>query len=307
MTRQRPLDPTTLARIRDLKLLARVVVDGALHGIHTSRQRGEGMEFSEYRQYEPGDDPRQIDWKLYARSDKVFVRQSERESHVPVWIIVDTSASMAQPSADVSDWTRLDCARALAASLAYVCQQQGDAFGLLSLNDTNRSYLPCRDDDRQLDRFVAALNRLDAQGQWPNTTQLDALWDQLQGPGLVVVISDFLQDSHEIEQLLGKLAGQRKEVLTLQLLTREEVTFPYHGNIAFRDRETNEQVFADAASVRERYLGALKRARRHWIATLAGLNIQDFLTLIEEPLDDTLRHFLKHRRRFDRSLLRETH
>ena len=304
MSRQRPLDPTTLARIRDLKLLARVVVEGTLHGIHASRQRGEGMEFSEYRQYERGDDPRQIDWKLYARSDKVFVRQSERESHVPVWIVVDTSASMAQPSGEVPDWTRLDCARAIAASLAYVCQRQTDAFGLVSLNDGERSFLPCRNDDRQLDRFVAALSTLKATGSWPDDAQLRVLMDQLQRPGMIVVISDFLQSDSEFEQLLGKLASQRKEVLTIQLLTREEASFPYRGNVAFEDRETGALVHADAASVRDQYLRDFHAARERLVTTLAGLNIPDFHALIEEPLDQTVWHFLKHRRRHDSSLLR---
>lgn len=305
MSRERMLDARTLARIRDLKLLARLVVDGSLHGIHRSRQLGEGMEFSQYRQYEPGDDPRQIDWKLYARSDRVFVRQSERESHVAVWFLVDASASMAQTGADIEHWSRLDCARALVASLAYLCQRQGDAFGLIGLSDRDLTYVPCRNDDRQLDRLLLALQRLQPRGAWPLDAQLNVLWDQLQAPGLVVLVSDFFQQQTEIERLVGKLGAGGNEVLTLQLLTEEEISFPYRGNIAFVDRESGETVHVDAESVRERYLQQFESAAAQLRATLAGLGIAHRRHQIEAPLHESVWHFLEARERGDGQRRRE--
>ncbi len=297
MSKRDALQPRALARIRDLRLLARLVVEGSLHGLHRSRQLGAGMEFNQYRQYEPGDDPRQIDWRLYARSDKVFVRQSERESHVAVWLVVDTSASMQQSSADIDDWTRLDYARAVAASLAWLAQQQGDGFGLIGLNDQGPQFLPLGTDDQHLDRLLLSLQRLDALGEWPGAGQLDTVWQQMQSPGLVVLISDFFQKDREIEALIAKLQAGGKEVLTLQLLTRDEREFPHSGNIEFIDRETGQVVQAQAQAVRDDYLAAFEQAQTTLERRLAGMGVDHVNASIEQPLDHVLWEFLQARAR----------
>lgn len=291
------LQPRALARIRDLRLLARLVVEGSLHGLHRSRQLGAGMEFNQYRQYEPGDDPRQIDWRLYARSDKVFVRQSERESHVAVWLVVDTSASMQQPSSDIESWTRLDYARAVAASLAWLSRQQGDGFGLIGLSDHGPDFLPLGADEQHLDRMLLALQRLQAQGQWPGADQLDTVWQQMASPGLVVLISDFFQREGEIETLIAKLQAGGKEVLTLQLLTQDEQDFSYRGNVEFVDRETGKIVQADAQAIRDDYLTSFGQAKSALARRLAGMGVEHFCATIEQPVDDVLWRFLQARAR----------
>lgn len=288
------LQPRALARIRDLRLMAKLIVEGSLHGLHRSRQLGAGMEFNQYRSYEQGDDPRQIDWRLYARSDKVFIRQSERESHVAIWLLIDASASMQQPSR-VPDWTRFDCARAIAASLAWLSHRQGDRFGLVGLHQEHVEFLPLGFEEQHLDRLLLALQRLPASGKWPKAAQLETLWQHMQTPGLVVLISDFFQDSTEIESLVTKLQAGGKEVLTLQLLTQDEQEFAYTGNIEFSNRETGETIHADAASIREDYLASFEKAQNRLARNLAGCGVKHVTATIEDSLDDVLWHFLQAR------------
>jgi uncharacterized protein (DUF58 family) len=204
---------------------------------------------------------------------------------------------MAQSGAQVDNWSRLDCARALVASLAYVCQRQGDSFGLVGLSDQNLAYVPSRNDERHLDRFLLALQTLRPRGAWPAERQLNVLWEQLQSPGLVVLVSDFFQHHAEIERLVGKLNAGGKEVLTIQLLTQDEISFPYRGNIAFVDRETGNTVQVDAASARRRYLEQFEAAAARLRAALAGMGIAHQRHLIETPLHESVWHFLEARQR----------
>ena len=130
-----PIPPEVRSRLKDLRLTSRRAVGGQGIGLHRSRSRGAGLEFAQYRAYEPGDEPRQIDWKLYARSDRFFVREAERESPLAVWILIDASASMTQADVDRPEGSRLDAARALAACLAELALRQGDRFGLVALHE----------------------------------------------------------------------------------------------------------------------------------------------------------------------------
>ncbi|MEL7447931.1 MAG: DUF58 domain-containing protein [Pseudomonadota bacterium] len=295
MNRHQYLDPVTLARIRDLKLLARTAIEGSRHGFHTSRQRGAGLEFNQYRQYEHGDDPRQIDWRLYARSDRVFVRQSERESQLDVWFLLDTTASMQQPSGQVADWTRLDYARSLVACLAWAAQTQGDACGLLGINARGLDFLPARAGPRHLDALLMTLEGLSARGTWPADTALPALWEHLRKPGLVIVVSDFFQAGDELEKLVSRLRAARQEVMTLQLVTSDELDFPYTGTVEFIDRETGERVRADARAYRESYRQRITASLTALARAMARLGVVHERLVIEAPLDDAVWRILNYR------------
>jgi uncharacterized protein (DUF58 family) len=297
MRRRASLDPRVLARIGDLRLLAQLVVDGYLHGAHDSRQHGSGIEFSQYRAYEPGDDPRQIDWKLYGRSDRVYVRQAERESQLALWLLVDTSASMRQASGQIADWSRLHCARALAASLGYLAHRQGDAVGLVGLSEEAFTYLPARAGAAYFDALVHALDTLPGGRCWPSAGRLAALWGGLDRPGLVVLISDFLQADREIESLCGKLRAAGKEVLTLQLLTRDELAFPWRGSVAFVDPENGAVVEADGARARAGYRRRVREELARLDRVLTGLGLFCQRAIIEDPLDEILLTFLQRRGR----------
>src|SRR5690606_24150780 len=152
-----PIPPEVRGRLRTLRIGSRRAAGGRGFGQHRSRERGAGLEFVQYRNYEPGDEPRRIDWKLYARSDRLFVRDAERESQLSVWVLLDTSASMGQADAARPDWSRLDAARALAACIFEVALGQGDPFGLALVGGGGLSLLPPAAGVRQRDRLLLAL------------------------------------------------------------------------------------------------------------------------------------------------------
>lgn len=289
------LDATLLARTHDLSLLARRVAEGSLHGLHLSRRLGVGMEFNQYRAYEPGDDPRQLDWKLYARSDKLFLRQSERESHVTIRVVLDTSASMQQPSEHIAGWTRFDCARHVVACILAIAQRQGDQYGWIGLNAHGRSGVPARHGTRHLDRCLVALENVVAQGTWPSAAQLDSVWDALSEPGLVVLISDFFEHETEIQSLARKLRAAGNEVLALQLVTRQEVQFNYRGNTEFVDRETGQRLQTHAHGVRATYQRNFEAAHDALRAALAAHGVTLHRAMIETALDQILAAFLNAR------------
>lgn len=293
------LDPAVLVRLKDLRLIARRAVAGALTGIHHSRQRGAGLEFSQFRAYQPGDDPARIDWKLYGRSDRWYVREAERESQLGAWLLLDLSASMAQTSEapGLETLAKLDYARAALASLAWLATRQGDAFGFVGLARDGLTFVPSRRGTRHFDAFTGQLQRLRAGGRWPQERQLDALWEHLQGPGMVWLVTDLCEHSGEIRSLAARLAAARKDVTVLHLITRAEREFPWRGEVCFRDRETGAQIELDAgawaATYRARLQGALDDTRRG----LQRRDVDYLLSEIEAPLDLVLGRFLQRRRR----------
>jgi uncharacterized protein (DUF58 family) len=295
VSRDEMISPRVLARIRDLRLLARRVVEGMHTGIHESRQRGAGMEFNQYRTYEPGDDPSLIDWKLYARSDRYFVRESQRESQLSIWFLLDLTASMAQPSEQVADWTKLRYAQAVIASLGWLALRQGDAFGLLGFARERLAYVPCRRGRRHFDEFTVSLARLEPGGRWPLQRELDALWEQMRSPGLALLITDLFEHEDEITTLAGKLAAAGKDVLVMQLLTQAEREFPWRGEVVFRDRETGREVELDASRYAPRYLERFTRDGERLARDLRRQNIEYREVLIESPLDEVLARYLETR------------
>lgn len=293
------IDPRALARVRDLPLVARSVADGFLHGIQHSQQRGIGTEFSQYRGYEPGDALGRIDWKLYARSDRYYVREAERESEVAIWLVLDGSQSMAMTS-EGGAWSKFEYARHLAATLAYLAQGQGDRVGLLTVGGSGLQMLPAHTGEQHGYRILRALQQARTTGRFPDTLPLRARLDALQGPGLVLVISDFHEVTQEIQAFMGQLATGRNEVAALQLLCADEQDFPYRGAVRFEDLESGETVLLSASSAREPYFAA-RQAQQADLRRQLGLRDIALHTLtIDEPLDWGLYAFLEQRRKVSR-------
>ncbi len=293
---ERFIDPRTLARVRDLPLVARTVADGFLHGIQPSHQRGVGIEFSQYRAYEPGDEPARIDWKLYARSDRYFVREAERESEIAIWLVLDCSRSMDQASEDGA-WSKFDYARHLLATLAYLAQGQGDLVGYLALSGHGEELLPAAPGQRQWHRILRALHGAQPDGRFPGTDRLRAQLDRLQVPGLVVLISDFHQASDEIHDFVRHVSTTQNEVAGLQLLCRDELEFPYEGPVRFEDLETGEQVLVSGKQAREGYFAARDAYQERLRRSLGLLDVRLDTVNIDEPLDQAMHAFLERRRR----------
>ena len=178
------------ARLDRISLLPRLAIGDRGFGQHPSRSRGAGLAFAQYRAYEPGDELRQVDWKLYARSDRYFVREAERDSPLTAWIIIDASASMAQSDRARPDWSRLDAARGLAAATMEIALRQGDRFGLVAINGDGLQLQPASAGPRARNRCLLALGALRAGGGRPQETAIAPLYERIAAGDLVLLLSD---------------------------------------------------------------------------------------------------------------------
>jgi uncharacterized protein (DUF58 family) len=284
-----------LAMLRDLELVARRVVDGIRFGVHPSRSAGHGVEFSQFRSYQPGDDPRLVDWKLYARSERFFVREAEHETSVPVRLAVDASESMGYEEGGVS---LLAAARVVAGVLALLAGRQGDTVGLYPLSDDPNVIpaVPATRDRRQVSQVLAALERLRPAGALPDRKALETLL--LEGPrGLTVLISDLHERADELRATAVRLANLGHDVSVIHLVGAREREFAYDGAVTFEELETGRTVRVDAAVARLGYLAA-QTAAWHALERELGEHDVSYVRLgLDEPLDEVLRRHLRLRAR----------
>lgn len=275
------------ARLKDVRLVPRRAVGAHGFGLHRSVSRGAGLEFAQYRAYEPGDELRQIDWKLYARSDRFFVREAERESPVDVWLLIDATASMTQGDAARKQWNRLDAARGLAACLIEVALRQGDRFGIATLGGRGLDVVPAGTGLRHRDRCLLALRDIRAEGKWPEETSLRPLWERIPPGSMALMLGDGFDDN--ATAFAQRLSAARREVLSIRILSAEERDFPFKGGHRFVDAESGEELLSDAASIREEFLTRFAAARRALTLQLAANGIRQVEYVLDEALDVPLR------------------
>ncbi len=286
------LNPELLHGLRNLALAARQVAEGFMNGAHASRRHGAGMEFSQYRPYQPGDDLRRLDWRLAARSDRYYLRESEVDTSLTVHLLLDASASMNHR--DDNGLTKLDYARLLLAALAYLAHQQGDAVGLTILSHHGLRHLPARADARQLPRLYHALETATAAGHFPDAATLAPLTARRQR-ALTVCVSDLYEESAEISTLLTRLRAVSGDVLLLHLMAHNELEFNYQGAVTLKDLETGRTLQVDAGQQRPAY----RQQLRQWLQDTAqtarrqGFDYHQLSTA--EPLDQAIREFLRRR------------
>ena len=280
------LPPDVRHRLRGLRLTARRAGGERGAGGHASRNRGSGLEFAQHRAYEPGDEPRMVDWKLYARSDRVFVREAERESPLALWILVDASGSMGQADAARPDWSRLDAAKALAAALAELALAGGDRFGWVGLGAERLHLLAPGTGARQRDRMALELHALRAGGGFPAPPRWAPLWERIGARDLVLVLTDGFDPL--CLDLVRRLAAAGREILVVRLLTVEERDFPFEGGRRFRDPETGEELPGDGAALRADFLRRFGEARAELGAALDAVGVRHVEHTLDEPLDAPL-------------------
>ncbi|MCC3152308.1 DUF58 domain-containing protein [Hymenobacter sp. BT770] len=286
------LNPELLHGLRNLSLAARQAAQGFMNGAHASRRHGPGMEFSQYRPYQPGDDLRRLDWRLAARSDRYYLRESEVDTSLTVHLLLDASASMNHR--DDNGLTKLEYARLLLAALAYISHQQGDSVGLTILSPAGLRHLPARADTRQLPRLYHALETAEATGHFPDAATLAPLTARRQR-SLTVCVSDLYEEESEINALLTRLRAVSGDVLLLHLLANNELKFSYQGAVTFRDLETGRTMQLDADQQRPAYQQQLQL----WLKETAqaarrkGFDYHKLNTA--EPLDLAIREFLRRR------------
>lgn len=245
-----------IAHTARLDLVIRHVLAGLGHGIHAGRERGAGVEFSEYRAYAPGDEWRRVDWKLAARADRYFVREAERDSHVAVWLVLDATASMLEPSRAILGLTKLHYARVMLACVAALAQRQGDAFGLVVCNGERAHFTPAARGPRQLQRVLARLNAVEAGGSLPGSEVLRASLHFARAPSVVCVASDFLDWPSALSESMLRLRHMRHDVRALCLHTEAEDEASFDAALAYRDPEQGGPVFRFGRDVRAAYTQA---------------------------------------------------
>jgi uncharacterized protein (DUF58 family) len=274
------------ARLKYLRLRARHGAGGDGLGQHASRSRGAGLEFAQYRAYEPGDEPRRIDWKLYARSDRYFVRESERDSPLTIWLVIDATASMAQADSTRPGWRKLDAAKTIAACAIELALRQGDRFGLIALAAGGPTLIAADAGARHRDRCLLELEKIECAGAWPAESTLRPLFERVLPSSLVLVLSDFFDEAAAI-----RFAAARREVLAIQMLSAEERDFPFEGGHRFVDPETGADRRVEAAAIRSDFLDRFKAARAQLARHFAAGGIRYAEYFLDTAPDLPLRHF----------------
>ncbi len=286
------IDPQTLMSIKNLELRARVVVEGFWHGLHRSPYHGFSVEFSEYRQYSPGDDPRYLDWRLYARTDRYFIKKFEDETNLRCHLLVDQSRSMAYGS---RGYTKAQYANTLAATLAYFLYLQGDAVGLLTFDEKIRDYLPARHRPGHLRHLMLKLEEPAAGSATDLAAPLQRIIRTVKKRALLVLVSDLLSPIGNLEKNLTALAACGHEVLLFHTLDPAEIEFSFDKPIMFHDVESGRQLFIDPATARKDYLNKLNAHNAAVQSACEGLGVRYLRLGTDRPLELALFDFLRER------------
>ena len=288
------LDPAVLARLGTLELKARTIVEGFLSGLHRSPFKGFSVEFAEYRQYMPGDDLTTIDWKVYARSDRHYVKKFEEETNLDCYLLLDVSASMGYGSRGV---TKLQYASMLAGSLAYLMHRQRDAVGLTAFDEQIVSMLPASSRPGHVRGLLVTLDRLTTAHKTNVAKPLHLLADALTRRGLVVLISDLLDDPAAIIRGLKHFQFRGIDVIVFHILDPDELDFPFDRPTRFEDLETSEEIMAVPGAVRDHYLKEMGALIERYRRELGASGIDCQLLNTHHPLELALLSYLSTRAR----------
>ena len=282
--------PEIINTINGLDLIARIIVEGFMSGSNRSQAIGIGQEFSQYRGYEPGDDLRLLDWKMYARSERYVVKLSEIETNITIKFIVDASHSMSYSEEGIS---KLQYAKVMVAALGYLARKQSDAIGLYGVNDKSLEVVQPRFESQQFMRFVNALVNLKSEGHWGQKTE--PLIDHT-GKEMIVFVTDLYDQDKDLISFISRLKTSRNEVIVFHLMGKAERQLSFEGAYTFEDLETRSRVKVDTAIKQKEYKILVDR----WIEETRNLllekNISYSLISLDEPVENTLRNFLKTRK-----------
>jgi uncharacterized protein (DUF58 family) len=287
--------PEVLARIDNLELLARKVVEGFLNGIHRSIYLGLSLDFAEHRPYMPGDDIRRMDWRLYGRTDRHYIKLFEAETNANFVVLLDVSRSMSYGSHSV---TKLDYARYLAACLTYFSRQQRDRVGLITFDDDVVDYIP--PSARNLDLCLHTLHRAKAGRPGELRKPLLKAIESLRRKGILVLISDFYEDTEQVVEAVRLLQSPGHDVIVFHLLDPDELEFPFEGPSNFQDMETGEELPLVPGKLREGYKELLGAHTAELQDRFTAGQVDYAVLDTSKPLDHALFHLLLHREKRSR-------
>jgi uncharacterized protein (DUF58 family) len=285
------ITPELRARLRGLRFDTRLRANAGGFGQHAGRNLGAGLEFERYRAYEPGDEPRRVDWKLYARSDRYFVREATRESPLTVWAVLDATASMAQADRLRPDYAKLDAAKLLIACLGEIAANHGDALGVIAVGGDALTYVPAGSGARHRERLLRDVAGVTCGGAWPAAPRLRPIWERVGAEAAVVILSDGFDAG--VTELAARLAAARRQVLSLGLVSAEERDFPFAGGFVFRDPETGRELRVDADRTRDEFLARFSASRSALVRELAASGIRHVDHCIDRPPDLALGRLLQ--------------
>jgi uncharacterized protein (DUF58 family) len=289
------LDPAVVARLGTLELKARTIVEGFLSGLHRSPFKGFSVEFAEYRQYIPGDDLSTIDWKVYARNDRYYIKKFEEETNLDCHLLLDVSGSMAYGAHH--GMTKFEYGAVLAASLGYLMNRQRDAVGLAAFDESIVSMLPASARPGHLTALLVTLDRL-RPGRTTNVSKpLHQLANTLTKRGIVVLISDLLDEPEEVIRGLKHFQFRGIDVIVFHVLDHDELEFPFERPTRFEDLETSEEIMAVPGAVREHYLREIGALIERYRRELGAQGIDYQLLDTNRPLELALMSYLSTRSR----------
>jgi uncharacterized protein (DUF58 family) len=292
---RRYLDPATVSRLKKLDLKAKLVVEGFMTGLHRSPYHGFSVEFAEHRPYMPGDPIRNIDWKVYGKSDRYYIKQYEDETNLRSYILLDVSRSMTYASPGTI--SKLEYAKHLAAAIAYLMTHQQDAVGLLTFSDTIHRFIPPRSAGRHLQLILQELESLDPGTNTDVGTCLSSLSERIRRRGLIILFSDLMDEPERVLQGLKHFRYRQHEVIVFQILDETEWTFPFQEELGFVDLESGEEVVAQSWILAEEYRRRVEAWREEYRRACGEQQI-DLVTLTNQtPFDRALLRFLEKRAR----------
>jgi uncharacterized protein (DUF58 family) len=291
---RRYLEPSALARLANMNLVARAVVEGFISGLHRSPFHGFSVEFSEYREYVPGDDLKHFDWKAYARSDRHYIKQYQEETNLRAYVLLDASNSMKYSSEGL---TKFQYGCYLAASLAYLLVRQQDSVGLAIFDEAMRTFLSPRNGFQHMRNLVGMLEQAKPGGRTRVSATFHHLAETIKKRGLVIVISDLLDDAEAVKKGLRHFRHKHHEVIVFHLFDPAELRFPFRGLSDFRDMETGERLQIDPAYYRKEYLEKLRGLINRYRRDCSESRIDYVVAETSRPFDLLLAQYLTKRAR----------
>lgn len=297
---EQAMDARTLAQLASMELRARAIVEGHYSGQHRSPYRGASVEFADHRQYSHGDELRHLDWKLYGRSDRFFVKEYDAETNLSVYLVVDSSGSMGYPALTRRSGfqpDKLACASFLAAGLAYLAYRQRDAVGLMTFDTAVRDLLVPLTQRGHLQRVFEVLERLEPGGETDTAASLERVGALAKRRGLIVLLSDLLDEPEPLLRALQHFRHRGHDVIVFQVLDRSELDFDFRGPLVVQDLETSRRLATDAGEIRAEYVSAMADHLQLLGEGCRQHRIDHEVFLTDRPFGAALTAYLARRRR----------
>ncbi|MDG2469930.1 MAG: DUF58 domain-containing protein [Pirellulaceae bacterium] len=297
------LDPKTLERIKRLDLRARLVVEGFITGQHRSPYNGFAIEFAGHREYAFGDDLKHIDWKVWSKTDRLYIKEYEEETNLKCTIVLDCSKSMRY--GEVDGWSKFDYAATAAASLAYMLQQQQDAVGLVTFSNQIEKNLKASSHPSHLKLMLHELQQTTADDKTDISDVYRQLAGQIKTRGLVVLVSDLFLDIETLQETLRQFRLRRHEVIVFHVMHDHELEFPFEDMTLFKGLEIDAELHADPRALRQAYLDEVNSFLGQVRKVCATNGVDHLLVNTSRPLDATLASYLTFRQKIKKNLLRK--